>query len=218
MLKNGVKGLFVSDLIRYSSLTKRIAFIGVTTALMIVSNMLLEFKMMDIQFSITILMSFLSGVLLGSAFGFLSCVLGDAIGFLVHNAGFIYMPWVGLSMGMVAFFAGLIVNGFDFKFKGQLYLKVALVSVITFVVCSILINSTGFYYYNLKMGFSTAVIEYVASKFGSGVTYWGYVAYRMIFKGQIYNSILNYALCFIFVPVIKKIKYFNPQVVQNTDK
>ena len=214
MLKNGVKGLFFSDLIRYTSLTKKIAYIGVMTALMIVTNTLLEFKMADIQFSITILMSFLSGVLLGSVLGFVCCMLGDAIGFFINSGGFVYMPWVGLSMGFVAFLAGLIINGFDFKFKGQLYLKIALSCLLTFIICTIFINSTGFYYYNLKMGFSTAVIEYVASKFGGAVTYWGYVAYRMIFKGQIYNSIFNYALCFAFVPVIRKLKFFNPKKLE----
>lgn len=43
------------------------------------------------------------------------------------------------------------------------------------------------------MGFSTKVIEFVDKKFGTGVTYWGYVIYRL-FGGQIWNCLLNYAL------------------------
>ena len=54
------------------------------------------------------------------------------------------------------------------------------------------------------MGFSTAVVEYVSQKFGTGVTYFGYVAYRLIFKLQILNSLFNYILLFIALPILGK--------------
>ena len=65
MLKNGIKGLLVSKLMQDASVTKKLAYLGVTTAICVVSNMLLEFKMLDVQFSLTILVSVLLGVLLG---------------------------------------------------------------------------------------------------------------------------------------------------------
>ena len=76
MLKNGVKGLFFSKLIMNSSPTKKIAYVAVLTALCVVCNMFFEFKFADVQFSLTIAVSALAGVLLGSAFGFVACFIG----------------------------------------------------------------------------------------------------------------------------------------------
>ena len=208
MLKNGLKGLFFSNLILNSSHTKRIAYIGVMTAFSVITNMLLEFKMLDIQFSLTILVSSLLGVLLGSACGFTACVIGDLVGFLFNSGGTIFMPWVGLSTGMMAFITGFIVNGFDLKVKGQIYIKLAVAFLLSFLICTVGINSTGFYFYNLKMGFSTAVMDYVASRFGRGVDFIAYLGYRLIFKGQIYNNIFNYALGFAFIPLVLNSKFF----------
>ena len=210
MLKNGIKGLLVSKLMQDASVTKKLAYLGVTTAICVVSNMLLEFKMLDVQFSLTILVSVLLGVLLGSVYGFVSCVVGDLVGFLFNSGGTMFMPWVGLSTGMIAFIAGLIVNGFDFKVKGQVYIKLALVFLLTFIVCTVGINSTGFYFYNRAMGFSSAVMDYVELHFGGQTSFMAYLGYRLIFKGQIYNNLFNYALGFVFVPLVLKVKTFNP--------
>ena len=87
-----------------------------------------------------------------------------------------------------------------------LYVKMAILAVVSLLVCTVAISSTGFYFYNKAMGFTTAVVEYVSKTFGSGVSYWGYVAYRLIFKGQIINSLVNYALLFASVPLLNSIK------------
>ena len=59
------------------------------------------------------------------------------------------------------------------------------------------------------MGFSQAVIDYVKNTFGGEVGYFGYVAYRLFFKGQIFNCLVNYALFIVVLPQILKIKIFN---------
>ena len=115
MLKNGVKGLFFSKVMLYAPYTKRIAYVAVMTALLVVCNMFFEFKFADVQFSLTIAMSALAGALLGAGFGFVACFIGDLVGFLFNSGGFMYMPWIGIAMGMVAFIFGLLINGFDFK-------------------------------------------------------------------------------------------------------
>ncbi len=211
MLNNGVKGLFFSNFILQSRNTQRFAYIGMMTALSVVCNTLFEFKMLDVQFSLTIFVSVLIGVLLGSVYGFVSCVLGDLVGFLFNSGGTVFMPWVGLSTGVLAFIAGVIVNGFDLKIKGQIYLKLAIVFLLSFFICTVAINSTGFYFYNRKMGFSSAVLDYVEGKFGGKVSYLAYLGYRLILKGQIYNNIFNYAISFAFLPLVLKIKPFNTQ-------
>ncbi len=203
-----IKAVMFSPLILRANVTKRIAYLGVMTALCVVANTFLEIKFADVQFSLTIFLSICMGVLLGPVCGVTVCFLGDLVGYLFNSMGYLYMFWVGLSTGTCAFIAGLIFYGLKFNFKGGLYIKIALLSIASFFICTIAINSTGFYFYNLEMGFSKPVIDYVSSKFGGEVGYLGYLAYRLIFKGQIFNSILNYALAFVALPFIAKVKVF----------
>ena len=210
MKKNKIKGFFFSELIMSSNATKRIVYVAVLTAINIVTGSILEFRIGggDTQFSITIAVSVLSGVLLGSVFGFVACFVGDLIGFFISSWGYLYMPWVGLSTAVTAFIAGVIVNGFKWKFKGQTALKVILVCLLSLFICTIAINSTGFYFYNYHLGFTEKVINYVKDTFGTNVGYLGYLAYRMIFKGQIFNCLFNYALIGIVVPLVLNVKMF----------
>jgi len=100
----------------------------------------------------------------------------------------------------------LIFNFVPTKKKWLVFVKLAVICIATFAVCTILINSTGFYIYNKKMGFSQAVVDYAATRYGTDATFWVYVAYRLFFKGQIWNSIANYTLFFIAVPALNNIK------------
>ena len=185
--------------------TVKLAYVGMITAVNIVANALLEFKTLDVQFSFTILISIITGMLLGGVLGFVSVFLADLIGYLVSSWGLIYMPWVGLSVAIMA-----LISGVTFRLgkntKVWIFIKCAIIALITFLLCTVLINSLGFYYYNKAMGFSTAVLEYVSKTFGGQVDFFYYLAYRLIFKGQIFNSILNYALLFLFIPIANKLK------------
>ena len=131
------KKFFLSDLIVNSSRTKRIVYIALLAAFSVVTNMFLEFKFFDVQFSLTIIVSAIIGGLIGAVPGFLACMLGDLIGYIYNSWGYLYMPWVGLSTGMIAFIAGIIINGVKIKAKGAIYIKLVLVCVISFFVCTI---------------------------------------------------------------------------------
>jgi ECF transporter S component (folate family) len=169
----------------------KIAYIAVMTALAVVANMFFEFKLAETQFSFTIVVSVLTGVLLGPLFGLAACFIGDLVGFLYHSAGFMYMPWIGLSIGLTAFIAGLVMNGINENGKPWLfYIKLAFVCVITFLLCTVLINTTAFWLLYAK------------------VDYWTYLVSRLLVQGQIWNSLVNYALLFIIVPMLSKIKLF----------
>jgi hypothetical protein len=82
----------------------------------------------------------------------------------------------------------------------------ALLIVSSFLVCTVAINSTGFYIYNKTMGFSEAVERFVAENFGEDVFFLGYVFYRLFFKLQILNSIANYALLAVLLPFLRAFK------------
>ncbi len=197
-----MQNLFFSRFLAKKSHAKKVAYLGLLTAINVVFNTFFEFRTLDVQFSFTITVSVITGILSGAFSGFFVCMLADFIGYLINSFGYLYMPWVGLSTGCLALFSGLIF----IKNSDKIIIKTIIISVVSLFVCTILINSTGFYFYNRAIGFSTAVLEYVNNYFGKNVSYVAYVAYRLIFKGQIYNNIFNYVLLFVVLPLLKKFK------------
>jgi len=184
-----LKTLFFSRILESSTETQKITYIAVITALTVVCNIFFEFKLADTQFSLTIFFSALAGMIIGPLFGFVACFLGDLVGFLCNSGGFMYMPWIGLSMGLVAMIAGFIMNGINLKFKGAQYLKIFFVCILTFLVCTVAINTTAFWIiYNTKK-----------------VPYFAYLITRLLVQGQIYNSLFNYGLLFALYPVIERL-------------
>jgi hypothetical protein len=68
------------------------------------------------------------------------------------------------------------------------YALTGLVCLLSFVVCSVGINTTAFYIL-----------------YAQGGSYWAYFVARFIVKGQLFNCLFNYALCFLGLPLLKKI-------------
>ena len=186
---NGWERVLFSATLENKKASHKLAYIAVMTAFSVVANMFFEFKLADTQFSFTIAVSALTGILIGPLFGFAACFLGDLVGFLYHSAGFAYMPWIGISMGLTAFLAGIIVN--VWKGNGQpwfLYVKLALVCLSTFLLCTVAINTTAFWLLYSK------------------VDYWTYLVSRLFVQGQIWNSLVNFVALFIAVPALSKVK------------
>ena len=196
--------LLMSDTLADKNKSHRVAYIAMIATFAVISNFF-EIKFVDNQFSLTMVVAMLAGLIVGPIYGFGTCFVGDLVGFLV-NPGLVYMPWIGLSTGMFAFVAGFIFNMFPSDKKWAFVLRIALVCLFTFLICTIAINSTGFYFYNKAMSFGTAFLEYAETHYGKGATYWVYVAYRLFFKGQIWNSVFNYALLVIAIPALNRIK------------
>ena len=190
MQKKTEKILF-SELLCGLSKTKKIAYVAIMTALLVVCNMFFEFKFADTQFSLTIFFSAMAGMIIGPLFGFVACFLGDLVGFLYNSGGFMYMPWIGLSMGLIALISGFIIGGIEVKCKFATYVKLLLVCVLTFLICTVAINTTAFWIiYNTKK-----------------VPYFAYLTTRLFVQGQIWNSLFNYLLIFVLYPLLLKIKY-----------
>ena len=198
------KRLIFSDMLLDKSVGKRIAYIAVLAAFCIVTNMF-EIKFASVQFSFTVLSSVLAGMMIGPLFGAAAVFLGDGLGYLVNSMGYPYYWWVALSCAMMAVIAGLIML-LPLRFKGSVYVKIALIAVITFIVCSVGINSTGMYFIGLKIYMDKGVQTAIEERFGGRNTYFIYLAIRFFILGQIWNSIANYALLFAVVPALKAIK------------
>ena len=168
--------------------SQKIAYTAVITAFVVVANMFLEIKLAETQFSLTIFVSAIAGILIGPLLGFAACFLGDLVGFLYNSNGFAYLPWIGISLGTIAFLSGLIVGGVRSRTTWFLYVKLAIVCALTFLLCTVAINTTAFWLLYSK------------------VDYWTYLVSRLFIQGQIWNSLVNYVLLFIAVPSLKNIK------------
>ncbi len=181
--------LLFSEILREKTRSQKIAYIAVMTAFCVVSNMFFEFKFADVQFSLTIFISALTGILIGAGFGFVACFLGDLVGFLYNNAGYMYMPWIGISMGLTALLAGIFFS--VVKGNGKpwfVYIKLGAICLSVFFLCTVFINTTAFWIIYSEVDYTTYLIS------------------RLFVQGQIWNSLTNYALLFIAVPTLNRIK------------
>ena len=152
--------------------SRKITYLGVATALSV---------------SFTMFFSVFVGVLLGGIAGFCTGFLGDLIGFFLHPMGE-YSPWIGISTGLMAFFAGLCVHVL-FTQKRNVYIKLAVACLLIFVICT--------------CGITTLYLNLVWVK---GMTYFEYLFTRLFVQGQIINSLVNCALAIWLIPYLSKIK------------
>ena len=197
--------LLFSDAMLGKSYARRVAYVGVTAGLCTVTSMFLEFKFLDVQFSLTIFMSVLAGILLGPLLGSAAVFLGDFIGYVYNSWGLLYYWWVALSCALMAVVAGLVMR-LPFKFRGSGFVKLALICLVILAVCTVGVNTTGFYVYYTQVGFSQKSLDALSRWFGGSNTYLAYVLVRLFFLGQIWNSLANYVLLFVMLPVLGAIK------------
>ena len=195
---------FLSKTLAKRSSAARIAYAGVIAALCIAVNMF-ELKFATVQFSFTVFASILSGMILGPFLGFAAVFLGDGVGYLVNSAGYPYYWWVALSCALMALIAGLVMK-LPFKFRGSGYVKLALICILTLTLCSAGVNSLGMYYIGLEIYMPKDVLEAAAERFGGALNFWNYLFIRFLLLGQIWNSLVSYALLFLALPALGAIK------------
>ncbi|MBQ1942278.1 MAG: ECF transporter S component, partial [Clostridia bacterium] len=150
-----LKRLLLSETLLKKRASHRIAYVALLTAFAVAANMFFEFKFAEVQFSLTLVVSALIGIIIGPVFGFTACFLGDLLGFLTNTGGYPYYPWVGIAMGCVALISGLVINGIPGKSKGFLFIKLAIVCLLTFIVCTVGINTTAFWLLFSKVDYGT---------------------------------------------------------------
>lgn len=178
--------LFFSRMLEEKNAAKKIAFIALMTAFCVVANML-EIKLGSVQFSLTIFISGLTGMVIGGGAGFCACFLGDLIGFFLHPFGE-YSPFIGISTALMALFIGWAFYLFEQPQKG-IYLKLGVACLLIFIVCT--------------CGITTLYLNLVWKK---SMTFWEYLPFRLFVEGQIYNSLVNSALVVLGLPALSKLK------------
>lgn len=183
-----LKRLLFSRVLEDKNQAHKIAYIAVTTALCIIVNTL-EIKLTVAQFSFTIFFSAFAGVVLGGGAGFCACFLGDMLGFFIHPMGE-YSPWIGISTGLMAFFAAAVLYCSKQPRK-NIYLKLTLACVLIFVVCT-----------------SGITALYLNKVWYSSMGFFEYLSMRLFVQGQIWNSVFNSVLIVLGIPALVKIKAF----------
>lgn len=186
------------------SVAQKIAYIGVVTALCIAVNTF-EIKFLTVQYSFTLFMSVLAGILIGPLMGAAAVLLGDGVGYMLSGMGYPYYWWVALSVAVMAIIAGLIMY-LPFRMRGSIYLKLALIVLLTFLICSVGINTTGMYYLGLPLYTDKQVLNAALQYFGGTLNFGTYFVIRFFILMQILNSAVNYALLFAVVPLLKAVK------------
>ncbi len=183
-LKKG--NIVFSSFLMNKPVSHKIAYLALFSALSAVSN-LFEIPLGDNQISLTIFASAIIGVLCGGVSGFVACFIGDFIGFITIKAGLAYSPFVGLSTGLFAFFAGLFSMR-QAKSNLIMYLKLFAYCMLTLCVCTVMINTLWFY-----LAFSSR-----------SVSFFSYVVTRLFVRFQIVNNLVNYLLLLIVYPLVRK--------------
>ena len=143
--------------------------------------------------------------MLGALPGAVAVFVGDLFGYLLNSAGLYYYWWVALSLMLMAVIAGLVMR-IPMHFKGSLFVKLTIVTVLTFSLCTVLVNSLGMYYIGNKIFLSQSLIDAINERFGGVWSFGNYVFVRLFVLGQIYNSILNYILAFLTIPLLNAVK------------
>ncbi len=188
-LSNGWKKFLFSAILEDKNASHKIAYIAGFVALNVVINAIGTIPLGIVQFSLTLFVSALTGIIIGPLFGFTACFLGDTLGYMIGSGGANgWTPWVGISMGIAAVLSAVIFNGIPMKFKGAIYVKIGLICVLTLLVCTYAINTTAAYYlWNAE-----------------GLKYTEFLWARMSL--QIWNNIINSALLFIALPALSRVK------------
>ena len=191
--KQKVAKLLFSDLLVDKKPSRVIAYMAILAALNVAVNTF-SLPLGFVQFSFTLFLAALTGILIGPVFGFVTCVLGDALGYFLGGAPGSFSPWIGLSMGVAAVIAALIFNGIPLKNKWGTYIKLTIICLLTFVVCTYAIGTTSAYYlWNFK-----------------GLSYPAFARARL--SVQIWNNVGNSILLFVAVPALSRIKPLKMQI------
>ena len=124
------------------SITFRLCSIALLSALSIVCNMYSITVTPDISISFTYIIAFLSGVFLGPIEGFAVGAIGDGIGCIIAPKG-PYAVTVTISSALMGVLFWII---FRYLKRIPVYFRIILGYVLVFFVCSVLINTTTWYF------------------------------------------------------------------------
>ncbi len=117
--------------------TQRLCHVSVFTAICAVINAFTFFPASHISISLLATVCAVAGFLYGPKDAFIIGFMGDLITAIVYPAG-PYNPLIGLASGLMGMIPALVL-----KKTGNIYMKVALSTILTLVICTCGINTFG---------------------------------------------------------------------------
>ena len=141
--------------------TARIAYTGVLCALATLFNVITFYPVKYLAFSLSVVPTFLAGIMLGPISGFAVGFLGDLLGWLILPQG-AYMPLIGISSGLWGAIGGIIFLSSDIKY----YFKIIIGFVVALLFCTCFLNT-----FNLWLVYSNGK-----------TTFWAYLWLRLPFQ------------------------------------
>ena len=192
--------MFFSSFLKSLTLAKKVAYLGIFTAFSVIVN-IFSIPLADLQFSLTFTVCFLAGTLFGGIGGLAVGAIGDILGVLIQGNAPLW--FVTLNTACLGFLSGVIMN-IRIPVKGGAYIKAVIAFIVCFIVCTCGINAYGFYG---LYGAGATFTQWVNANFPSvAQPYFLYVLYRLIVKGQLVISVVNYALSLLLIPAINAVK------------
>lgn len=179
--------LVFSPELRKKNAAKKITYIAVAAALFAIAS-LCPISGIGFQFSFKIFVAVIAGIVIGPTSGFFACFIGDLLGCLFGGRSPSIV--IGIASSLFALISGIVFWIRNNPENRRTYLRLTLICLLSFLICTIAINSTYFYFLYGN---------------NESVSYFSYVALRLFTNGQIYNSLVNYCLLFVFLPILQRV-------------
>lgn len=192
--------MFFSPFLKSLSPAAKVAYLGIFTALSVLVNVF-SVPLGDLQLSFTFTICFLAGTLFGGVGGLTVGAVGDLLGVLIQ--GYAPLWFVTLNTACIGFISGMVMN-IRLPFKGAAYVKALIAFLLCFAVCTCGINAYGFYH---LYGTGAAFTGWVETNFPNVTKpYFLYIAYRLVVKGQLAVSLVNYGLSIVLISTLNAVK------------
>ena len=177
------------------SAAKKTAFVGIFVALSVVVIMFSIDVSASLKISFNYFLCFFIGVICGPVIGFAISFLGDLLAFLLPMSGGVYWFPTGICTGLLAFIPGIIFSTVHFKFRGAVYVKTTIAIVLMYILITSGLGALSNYLY-------VKYVIYAGKEYNT--FFFAYLGGKILFSTIV--SAINYALVFLFLPVINSIK------------
>lgn len=193
--------------------TLKLTSVAMLTALAVLANMFTIPLTPNFSrvISFTIVVSFIAGIYLGPVSGLTVGFLGDLIAHFINPMGGMGYNWfIGLSCALTGLIAGLV-----FKLKLHRLIKLVIALVLSFVICTTLLNNFGLWLQiivGVKPSPSGLIQFFTMDKTDIRKTFWAFTAARTPV------ALLNVAINGVILAVITQSKILDKLIAKLSQK
>ncbi len=193
--------------------TLKLTSVAMLTALAVLANMFTIPLTPNFSrvISFTIVVSFIAGIYLGPVSGLTVGVLGDLIAHFINPMGGMGYNWfIGLSCALTGLVAGLV-----FKLKLHRLIKLVIALVLSFVICTTLLNNFGLWLQiivGVKPSPSGLIQFFTMDKTDIRKTFWAFTTARTPV------ALLNVAINGVILAVITQSKILDKLIAKLSQK